>query len=370
MPENQQLSHQNASQNDLLPLLQSASHRSEKLKDEADATRFARFNQEKSQNTLKAYRQDLQRFGDAWLGDTCPADFGYQLTVDGRLWFYVTHGEVTAFVLWMQYQGYALSSINRALYTIRSYAKQAMLVGIISNEDYAKIEGISGFDGKTAANVDEGRDVTRRDQLEEISVKKAEATRIPKDLLEALLYDHQIDTLKGLRDAVLFNLLLQLGLRASEVSDLAWSDVDLERGEVRFYRRKVAKTQTMGLSTMLQSLLRLYMTSVPEPENDDDKLLYGVTRGDRLGKNGMSAANISMIVKRFGQEIGLPTLSAHDLRHHWTTTLHDQGVDTLRLQRMGGWNSPRMLQRYVAEKSRVNEGLENPYVTNEHDAIS
>ncbi|MEL6407994.1 MAG: tyrosine-type recombinase/integrase [Chloroflexota bacterium] len=358
MPENQQISHQH----NLLPLLQNASHRSERLKDEADATHFARFNQKKSQNTLKAYRQDLQRFGIAWLGDTCPTDFGYQLTVDARLWFYITHGEVTAFVLWMQQQGYALSSINRALYTIRSYAKQAMLVGVISNEVYAKIEGIAGFDGKTAANVDEGRDLTRRDQLEEISVKKSDATRIPKDLLEVLLYGHQIDTLKGLRNAVLFNLLLQLGLRASEFADLKWADVDLERGQVRFYRRKVAKIQTMGLSTMLQSLLRLYMTQVPEPDDEDGKLLYGVTRGDKLGKNGLSAANISMIVKRFGQEIGLPTLSAHDLRHHWTTTLHEHGVDTLRLQRMGGWNSPRMLQRYVAEKSRVNEGLENPYL--------
>ncbi|MEO0564400.1 MAG: hypothetical protein AAF125_20010 [Chloroflexota bacterium] len=71
---------------------------------------------------------------------------------------------------------------------------------------------------------------------------------------------------------------------------------------------------------MLQSLLRLYMRAMPVPVVSG-KLLYGVTRGDKVGKNGLSAANISMIVKRFGQEMGLPTLSAHDLRHHWTTTL-------------------------------------------------
>lgn len=362
MPKNQQISSRKLAQNELLSLLQNVSSRSETLQDAADATRFARFNQEKSQNTLKAYRQDLQRFGNAWLGDTCPTNFGHQLTSDASLWFYITHGEVTVFVLWMQQQGYALSSVNRALYAIRSYSKQAMLSGIISNEAYAKIEGISGFDGKTAANVDDGRDLTRRDQLEEISVKKSDATRIPQDLLDTLLYDHKIDTLKGLRNAVLFNLLLQLGLRSGEVANLKWQDIDLERGEVRFYRAKVAKTQTMGLSAMLQGLLRLYITSVPNPASEDGKLLYGVTRGDKLGTNGLSAANISMIVKRFGQAIGLPTLSAHDLRHHWTTTLHDKGVDTLRLQRMGGWNSPRMLQRYVAEKSRVNKGLENPYL--------
>jgi integrase len=77
----------------------------------------------------------------------------------------------------------------------------------------------------------------------------------------------------------LFNLLLQLGLRAGEVADFKWTDVDLERGEVTFYRRKIAKTQTMGLSPMLQSLLRLYMVSFPNPSIEEGKLLYAVTRG-------------------------------------------------------------------------------------------
>lgn len=346
---------------DLLPLLQSVSEQSAHLQRVADDTRFARFNREKSPNTLKAYRQDMQRFGEAWLGEACPADFGVQLMRDPAPWFYITHGEVTAFVLWMQEAGYALSTVNRSLYALRAYARQAMLAGVMPAQQYARIEGVSGYDGKVAANVDERREVTRRDAGEDqTTVKKATATYIPQDLLDDLLYAHNIDTLKGLRDAVLFNLLLQLGLRASELSELKWLDVNLEQGEVRFYRGKVAKTQTMGLSTMLQALLRLYMTRLPTPPAYG-KLLYGVTRGDRVGKNGLSAANISMVVKRFGQEIGLPTLSAHDLRHHWTTTLHQRGVDTLTLQRMGGWKSPRMLQRYVAEKVRVNEGLENPY---------
>ena len=96
MPENQQISPHNPGQNDLLPLLQKASSRSEKLQDAADATRFERFNREKSQNTLKAYRQDLQRFGEAWLGEACSHDFGMQMTLNPSLWFYVTHGEVTA----------------------------------------------------------------------------------------------------------------------------------------------------------------------------------------------------------------------------------------------------------------------------------
>ncbi|MEO0561933.1 MAG: site-specific integrase [Chloroflexota bacterium] len=346
---------------ELLPLLQTASEQSAHLQRNADATCFARFNREKSHNTLKAYRQDLQRFGEAWLGETCSADFGQYLMSDPIPWFYITYGEVTAFVLWMQEAGYALSTVNRSLYVLRTYARQAMLSGVMPAQQYARIEGISGYDGKVAANVDERRVVTRRDEtVEQTRVKKATATHIPQDLLDDLLYAHNIDTLKGLRDAVLFNLLLQLGLRASEVAELKWHDINLEQGEVRFYRRKVAKTQTMGLSMMLQSLLRLYMRAMPVPHMSG-KLLYGVTRGDKVGKNGLSAANISMIVKRFGQSIGLPTLSAHDLRHHWTTTLHQRGVDTLTLQRMGGWKSPRMLQRYVAEKARVNEGLENPY---------
>ncbi|MDV7390111.1 hypothetical protein RZS08_02105, partial [Arthrospira platensis SPKY1] len=62
---------------------------------------------------------------------------------------------------------------------------------------------------------------------------------------------------------------------------------------------------------MLQALLRLYMDVLPAP-SQEGKLLYAVTRGGHIGKNGLSPANISMIVKRFGQDIDLPTLSAHD----------------------------------------------------------
>ena len=203
--------------------------------------------------------------------------------------------------------------------------------------------------------------MTRRDQLDEVdTVKKSDPTRIPSDIVNSLLHDHERYTMKGLRNAVLFNILLQLGLRAGELSDLKWSDIDLERGEVTFYRRKVAKMQTMGLSAGLQAILRKYMAMFPTPEGNDDRLLYGVTRTDKVGKNGMSAANISMTVKQVGSDLGLPSLSAHDLRHHWTTTLHNK-VDNLTLQRMGGWNSPVMLQRYVAEKTVVNEGVEDPY---------
>ena len=58
MSENQKILAHNTVQNDLLPLFRNASSRSEQLQDAADATHFARINREKSQNTLKAYRQD------------------------------------------------------------------------------------------------------------------------------------------------------------------------------------------------------------------------------------------------------------------------------------------------------------------------
>lgn len=345
-----------------LPIIQQASSNSQQLQAMVDATRFERFNKKKSPNTLKAYRRDLQKFGRAWLGDNCPKHFGQDMTTDPTLWQYVTHGEVTTFILWLKTQGYALSTINRALYAMRSYAKLAMLSGAMGHEQYAKIAGIEGDTGKQAHNIDDQRPVTRRDQLDSVdTVKKADPTRIPEDIVHSLLHDHELYSMKGLRNAVVFNILLQLGLRASELSDLKWSDIDLERGEVSFYRRKVGKQQTMGLSASLQALLRKYTAQFPTPDSADGKLLYGVTRTDKVGKNGMSAANISMHVKQVGNDMGLPALSAHDLRHHWTTTLHNKGVDNLTLQRMGGWNSPAMLQRYVAEKTRVNEGIEDPY---------
>jgi integrase len=160
----------------------------------------------------------------------------------------------------------------------------------------------------------------------------------------------------------MIRILAELGLRAGELAGLQWDDVNLVDGNVRFYREKVNKVQTMKFSRRLMKLLRRYMNKFPRGKYLIWKLSpSGKPLKNAADDNGISRSAVSMAVKNEGRRFGLNKLSAHDLRHHWTTAQHRNGVDSVQLQRMGGWNSPAMLQTYIDEMDDVNDGHESPY---------
>ena len=289
---------------------------SEVLQTLADETAFQKFNATKSENTLTAYRRDLQGFARLIYGEDVPVDYGYRLSIEKDLWKNITHGEVNAYQLWMMKEGYALTSINRAVYAVRTYARQAMLAGVMSAEVYQRIAAIQSVSGKAAANLDEKRLLQRRPVNR---AKKAGPTKIPADLVTYLLNDHDLEQLGGLRDAALMTCLLELGLRASEIADLKWEDIDLTAGTLKFYRPKVAQTQGLALSTRLQRILRLYQEYLQKHFVLPNKLLVGVTRKQSLGKHYLSPQSISNIVQQIGLRYGIKKLSAHDCRHHCIT---------------------------------------------------
>lgn len=320
---------------------------SEALQQLADETAFQKFNATKSENTLKAYRRDLHSFARLIYGDDVPDNYGHRLSSEKDLWQNITHGEVNAYQLWMMQQGYTLTSINRAIYAVRTYARQVMLAGVMSAEVYQRIAAIQSVSGKAAANLDEKRPLQRRPVNR---AKKASPTKIPADLVTHLLNDHDIGQLGGLRDVVLMGCLLELGLRASEVADLQWDDIDLTAGTLKFYRPKVAQTQRLALSTRLQRILRLYQEHLQRHFVMTEKILVGITRKGALGKHYLSPQSISNIVQQIGLRYGVKKLSAHDCRHHCITYLiQEKQVNPMTVQDFGGWRDARMVRHYVRQ---------------------
>jgi integrase len=325
---------------------------SETLQQLADDNALRKFNATKSDNTLKAYRRDLQCFACLIYGEQVPSNYGYRLSNEKDLWQAITYGEVNVYQIWLLRQGYAMSSINRALYAVRAYAQQAMLAGAVSAEVYQRIAAIQSVTSKAAANLDDKRPLTRREVSRQ---KKAEPTRIPADIIARLLNDHDLETLRGLRDSVLMGLLLELGLRASEVYDLQCAGVDLVEGRIRFYRQKVDQKQTLALPTRLQRLLRTYLDRLQQHNVIPERLVIGVTRGDLPGKPYLKPSSISNIVQQLGERYGIKKLSAHDCRHHCMTYLIQQkNANPMTIQDFGGWRDARMVRHYVRQLDVAN----------------
>jgi integrase len=220
-----------------------------------------------------------------------------------------------------------------------------MCNGSISQAESAQIKAITGIAHKDKRHVDERRETTRKGS------KKAAAVAITH-AQAARLKTHP-DSPQGRRDTLLMCLLLDHGLRESEVHDLQVHSIDLKKGTMTFFRRKVNVTQTHKLSA---DTLRAATAYLQHDAAAVGRLLRSSKRGGQL-TGEMSISAIKQRVRALGAAVGIDGLSPHDCRHYWATTAAEKGVNPLRLQEAGGWASLDMPRRYVAAADIANEGM-------------
>lgn len=290
--------------------------------------------------TLRRQRADLALFQEFLY--TAGVTTG-ELASNLAAWRGITWGLVAAFVQWQLSRGYAIGSINVRLATVKTYAKLALKANTLAPEEFAMIKTVSGYRHKEGVNIDAQRDTTR------VGSKKALPTSLTKEL--AKLLKKQPDTALGRRDALLVCLLLDHGLRCSEVVDLRSENLNIDEGTFLFYRRKVDKTQTHKMTRDTLRAARAYLEVKP----DSEALLVG----ERFGKlsGAVTTRAINKRVQQLGARIGVEHLSPHDCRHYWATAATRNGANIKALQDAGGWNSPAMPLRYAESAEIANEGV-------------
>lgn len=304
-------------------------------------------------NTLRAYRADLDKFSE-FLGVAKWPDppSGETLQTTAAAWAGVSHGLVTAFRNWQLQNGAAVKSVNRALTAVRRYCGLAFAAGVIDETAHALIATVQGYSGKDAKRIDERRqDAGKRTR---VGNKKADHVSLSDEQAAAL--KAQPDTPQGRRDALLMCLLLDHGLRVGEVAGLRVADVDLKAGELVFYRPKVDKTQRHKLTADTLRAARAWVDAGECPAFDDAPLLRSSRKGGELTDAGMTTRSISERVRTLGAAVGVEGLSAHDCRHAWATRWAGK-VDVFRLQEAGGWSSLAMPRRYTEWARIANEGM-------------
>ncbi len=357
-----------------MPIVAADIEAAQKLSALADAavgySAFRDYQELKSAATLYAHQVDLSKFAQfinqvyersAESNDVETVDlrlYDLQLYEQPQAWAIVSHGLVKLFKREMADKGFALTSINRALSTIRKYASLAMEAGVISPSAHAQIKNVTGYRHSEAKNVDEKRAVTR------IGRKKEEAVPIPLGIIKELKSVELFpETPAGRRDRLALCLLLDHGLRASEVAGLTINDVDLHNFQLTVYRKKTKSTDLIHLTEDSYDALADYCENdaLPHPTAP---LLRASTKGGRLTNRPLTRITASRLMNRYGKLMAkkydlphLAKLSAHDGRHQWATDALEAGTPLNDLQQAGGWKSPAMPLRY-ANKSKVsNKGV-------------
>jgi len=145
------------------------------------------------------------------------------------------------------------------------------------------------------------------------------------------------------RDLALVLLMIDTGIRLSEVASLNLADVDLIEGRCRVMG-KGSRERLVPIGRRTRKALRAW-TSVRRPSPAANSPLFAGPRGSRL-----SARGIHKLVRRLATRAGIDTrCSPHVLRHTFARAFLTNGGDIFSLQRILG-HSPRSIQvtrRYV-----------------------
>jgi integrase len=141
----------------------------------------------------------------------------------------------------------------------------------------------------------------------------------------------------GHRDATMLLVCYRHGLRASEICDLRWSQIDFDQARLAVRRSKRGTPSTHPiLGDELRALRRL------RRENPHAEFVFMTERGGPF-----STAGFARLVERAGAEAGLPFKAhPHMLRHSTGYKLANDGVDTRALQHYLGHRNIQHTVRY------------------------
>jgi len=334
---------------------------------------FQRYLSEKSTNTIKRQSRDLEVFAEYLLDGRIPLHHGADYQTNPNAWRGVTWGIVEGFAQWLLREGYAVTTGNARLSTVRIYALMAVKAGVIERQEGALIQTVKGFSRAGAQNVDERREQTRKQETTYVyksegakksvvvtrrSTKKAVAAIIDEKTA-VFLKSPRNSSPQAQRDALLMCLLLDHGLRVSEVVQLTPASINLGNGRLRFRRPKVKgsahewATHKLTANTMRQAT-RYLNNFYPSPLKPDGPLILATTRllksgeGGHLLGDGMNRVRLSERVAWLGKQAGAEKISAHDCRHYCATKMARLGYGVDELMAWFGWTSAQTAMRYVS----------------------
>jgi integrase/recombinase XerD len=256
-----------------------------------------------SDNTVKAYATDLKHFS-SWLGSNPISQ--------------VSKADISNYLAQRFQQGSSASSSARLLSTLRQY------YGYLIRTGQRLDDPCSGIKAPRLGKL-----------LPEI---------FSEDEVNQLLDAPPDDTVLGLRDKTMLELLYATGMRVSELVGLNVHEINFNQGFVRI-TGKGQKERLIPIGEQaLDWLDRYFSESRPtllKMRHSDD--VFVTKRG-----SGMTRQAFWYLIKRYGLQAGITRhFSPHTLRHAFATHLLNNGADLRAVQLLLGHSDLSTTQIYT-----------------------
>ena len=233
----------------------------------------------KSLNTVESYKRDVTQY-ISYLDGTGVTDISS-----------TTKTTVLSYLLYLQKEGRASSTVSRTLASLRSYYLFMMQNGVVKSNPTSNLE---------APHVEK---------------------KIPKILsgeeVELLLEQPKNCDNKGIRDKAMLELLYATGIRVSELINLDVSDVNVPMSFIRCNGGKKERIIPMGHQA--KDALENYINNVRKymVRDENETALFVNCSGARLSRQGFWK-----LIKYYQHIAGIETdITPHTLRHSFAAHL-------------------------------------------------
>ena len=278
-----------------------------------DFVYFMDTSKHKSNNTIQSYKRDVTKYID-YLTSAGITDISQ-----------TTKSTVLTYLINLQNQGKAASTVSRTLASIRSY--------------YLFVE-------QTGEMI-----INPTKNLESPHVEKKLPQILSADEVDRLLNQPSSTEPKGIRDKAMLELLYATGIRVSELITLTVDDVNIALGFIRCCSSKKERFIPIG-HIAVRALSDYLENARPVMVSDDTGVLFVNCSGAPMSRQGFWK-----LIKQYGALAGISAdITPHTLRHSFAAHLLENGADLKSIQEMLGHSDISSTQVYShLIKSRIKD---------------
>ncbi len=269
-------------------------------------------------NTCEAYGRDLRAF-DAFLQSR-----------EVRGLAEASETDVAAYLMELKKGGKSRATANRKLSSIRTFYKYLMKKGIIKLNPAEDIKSPR---------------IERRD-LDYLTIEEVEALLAAPD-----------DSVKGIRDRAILEVMYATGVRVSEIIELKMSDANLRMGFLTLNgahgRARIVPMGTMARRALDRYILNSRLLLMREKASEDGSSpLFVNYMGEAFSRQGFWK-----LIKQYGRQAGLEDkLTPHILRTSFAVHMVQNGADLKSLQELMGHEDIMATQIYLSvTKNRIKD---------------
>ena len=253
---------------------------------------YLRYERNYSDETVKAYQNDVEQFGtfveEERHAELSPAD--------------VDSGLIREWVVSLMEKGYASTSVNRKLSTLRTYYKYLLRQGAVVADPLRKVVG------------------PKKRKVLPVFLKESEMNR----LLDDVDYGGGF---KGCRDRLIIGMFYVTGMRLSELIGLDDGDVDFSASLLKVTGKR-NKQRLIPFDEELKNEMRAYVDLRNQTVPRVSDAFFVRETGGRLNRHIVG----ELVKKNLSKVVTVKKRSPHVLRHTFATMMlnHDAELGAIK----------------------------------------